>query len=156
MENMTMADKKAEKVAGSVVDVEVKQKVSVFDLDAGEDTDITIVYRKYSAGKYDEATLEQAQKLVQPVAKQIDALLYRAQQESYQEGKKKALSAGRYLTSDVISKGADFLRANVASFADVSAKDAKTRFTDGVKNNKPGAMKVLQIVSQDSSEFGDF
>jgi hypothetical protein len=133
---------------------EMRPKQAVTDLVSGKDTNIEVAYSKFSVPVFDAAKhgddeekfwghlFVAARKLVTPVSVQVEALLYRATQDSYQAGKTKALATGDFLTSELRAKIVAVMRG-YASYADLSAKDAYERWTDGFRAAKPGALKIL-------------
>lgn len=149
-------------------------KQKVFDLAINEESEITVESVRYEAPAYDAKVggwkngetlvtgtaeefeaglLAAASALIQPVSKQIEAFLYRATQESYQDGKTKALSTGNYLTQDLRGKIVQIMRGN-NTYADMKATDCFDRWKTGYLAGKPGAIKVLTM-AQDFGEFGD-
>lgn len=136
----------------------LKQSQKVLDLSTGdEDATISVLQTKYFAPAYDakygtEAEFEEAlflaaAELIQPKSKQIEALLYRATQDSYQAGKIAAMATGNYLTSDLKAKIVQVMRGNQA-FVDLSAKECYERWKSGYMGArgdgpKAGATKVL-------------
>lgn len=146
--------------------VAISQAQKVMDLDSGsEDAQITVKQNRYFAPTYDEkefggteaefqsAVLEAAKELVNPVEKQIDALLYRATQDSYQSGKAAALAGGNYLSSDLKGKIVQVMRGNQA-FVDVSASDCFAKWKAGYMAKKPGAFNIL-TTAQNLGVFDD-
>jgi len=105
----------------------IPQKLTVSDLDSGEDTQVTNNYIKYSAPSYDKkfGTVEQftavllklASDLVQPVSEQVEALLYRATQNSYQAGKVAAFAAGNYLSPELKAKVIEIITSSSPKYA---------------------------------------
>lgn len=141
---------------------ELSPKQKVLNLDTNEDMEIAVISKRYELPKYDKAihgekpeflkaAMIAAEKLVQPIDEQIDALLYRATQSSYQAGKTLALSGGNFLTSDLRGKIVQIMRAN-AKFADESASDCFKMWLAGYKEKKTGAVKILTM----AQDFGDF
>jgi hypothetical protein len=84
-----------------------------------------------------------------------DALLGAATSAAYAAAKTAALAKGDYLTPDLRSAIAKFCRNSIPSFAELNAKASYERWLEGFKGKKPGAIKVLQIVRADASQFGD-
>jgi hypothetical protein len=94
----------------------VPQKLTkLVNLDTGdEDAEVVNNYQKFTAPTYDKkygskdhfeaALLKLATALVQPVSNQIDALLFRATQDSYQAGKLVAFATGNFLTPELRTK----------------------------------------------------
>lgn len=144
------------KKAVEITKQELKQVQKVMDLETGnEDATITIVQTKFVAPAYSEEVyggteelfnaelFKAATALIQPISKQVDAMLYRATQDSYQSGKDAALKGGNFLTQDLRGKIVQVMRGSQA-FADLSAKDALDYWKKGYMDKKPGAVKVLQ------------
>lgn len=158
----------SEASAVKVIEQVVKQSQKVLNLETGEDTQITVVQTKYIAPSYEPkygteaefetALFDAASSLMGTNAKRIDAFLYRATQDSYQAGKTAALSAGKFLTSDLKARIIQVMRGNVA-FAEASAKDCYDRWVSGYlgtrgEGAKNGATKVLRA-AEDMGDFGD-
>jgi hypothetical protein len=156
-----MANENESSMAGlkkvpEIIVMAVSQKQTVMDLETGDEkAEITVAQKRFFAPEYSEkeyggteelfeaALFNAATELVSPRSKQIDALLYRATQESYQAGKAVALSAGNYLTKDLAKRIVNIMQGNVA-FVDVSASDCLKRWKEGYKAQKPGAIKMLE------------
>lgn len=169
-ESKKMANEKheagAEAVKALVLKVtELKPKQKVLNLETNEDAEIEVVSQRFELPKYDEkihgtkqtfvhAAMLAATALVQPVEQQIDALLYRATQNSYQAGKTAALAGGNYLTADLRSNIVQIMRGNNA-YADMSATDCFNKWKAGYKEQKPGAIKVLTM-AQDMGSVEEF
>lgn len=137
-----------------IITQNVKQAQTVVDLSTGDESaKIELKYTKYvvpefDAKKYgtresfDAALFTAAQALVNPVSVQVEALVYRATQDSYQAGKTAALAAGDYLTSELKSKIVQVMKGNQA-FVDTSASDCFARWKAGFIAKKAGALKIL-------------
>lgn len=152
-------------VSPTIIATAIAQTQKVMNLDNGdEDATIKLAMTRYSFKPYDpkdetHGTPEQyygvlftaAAELIQPVEKQIDALLYRATQDSYQAGKTAALATGNFLSSDLKAKIVQVMRGNQA-FAEMSAKECFDYWKDGFSAKKPGAVKVLDT----AKALGDF
>ena len=149
----------------------IPQKLKVTDLDTGsDDAEITNNYQKYTAPEYDAKKhgdraafyaelFKLASALVQPIENQIDALLYRATQDSYQQGKVAAYAGGNYLSPELKSTITMVVKQSSPKYADASNSDAfaswKAAFTSAASFNgttftpeqiakrKAGADKVL-------------
>lgn len=142
----------------SIKVTEVTQSQKVLDLATGdEEAIIKVKQNKYEVPAYDSkfgttqefetALFTAAAELIQPKSKQIEALLYRATQDSYQAGKIAAMATGNYLTSDLKAKIVQVMRGNQA-FVDLSAKECYERWKSGYMGArgdgpKAGATKVL-------------
>lgn len=165
----------------------VPQKLKVTDLTTGaDDAEITNSYVKYSAPEYDPKKhgadkgafiahlLSLATALVQPVDSQVDALLYRATQMSYQAGKDAAFASGspnQYLSPELKSTITMVVKQSSSKYADASNGDAfnswKAAFTsqssfggstfteEQVAKRKAGADKVLQTAQALSDSGAD-
>lgn len=142
--------------AVSITSTILKQTQKWLNLETGvDDESVEITQTKYAAPTYSEKEyggteelfkqelLSAAQLLIQPIDRQIDALLYRATQDSYQAGKEVAMSKGNFLTPDLRGKIVQVMRGSQA-FADMSAKEALEYWKAGYMAKKPGALKVLQ------------
>lgn len=154
-----MADEKA---VFELKITDLKPQQPVLNLDTNEDVKITVESKRYELPKYDSkihgtkeqfvaAAMKAAQVLVHPVEKQIDALLYRATQESYQAGKAAALATGNYLTQDLRTNIAVIMQANVA-YADLKASDCVVKWREGHKAGKAGAAKILAMAQAMGAE----
>lgn len=161
MENEKMTEPKA-------LDLKITKLTptqSVLNLETNEEEKIVVSSVRYELPKYDSvvhgspeeflnSAMAAAQLLVNPVEKQVDALLYRATQDSYQSGKLAALSAGKYLTQDLRTNIVQIMRGNNA-YADMSASDCFVKWKSGYKEQKPGAIKVLTM-AQDMGSVEEF
>ena len=157
-ENKIM-EKKDAVAAMKLVETLLKQKQSFLNLDSGEDDEITVTTKKYTVpdGMDVAAAMKQAQTLVQPVERQLAALLKFAESESYQESKNSALTKGNYLTSGIKSKLVQILQTS-DTFANMKAKDVFERWYTGYKSadvkKKAAANKVLDR-ARASEEYDD-
>lgn len=138
---------------------------NVLNLETNEEEKIVVSSNRYELPKYDDkihgtkdeywtAAMVAAQALVNPAEKQIDALLYRATQDSYQAGKATALSAGKFLTQDLKTNIVQIMRGNNA-YADMSASDCFAKWKAGYKEQKAGAVKILTM-AQDMGSVEEF
>lgn len=144
---------------------DLTQKPVVLNLETGADDNLEIKQKKWVLRKYDESkdgprdqflklALGEAVKLVQPIERQIDALLTFATAQSYQEGRAAALAKGNFLVPELRRKIVDFMRT-MPKFAELKATAAFDLWKEGYKAKKPGAMRILAVVSQDTTEFED-
>lgn len=162
---------------------DLKPKLKVTDLSTGNDgAEIELAYRKYTAPEYDSkkhgtrdqytaALLTAATALVSPVENQIDALLYRATQDSYQAGKVAAYAGGNYLSPELRSQIVMVIKNSSPVYAESSASDAfnawKAAFTgvaafngkdftpEQITSRKAGATKVLNTAQALSDSGAD-
>lgn len=169
-ETKKMADQKHE-VAGEAVKplvlkvTDLKPKQKVLNLETNEDAEIEVISQRFELPKYDAAVhgtradfarsaMLAASALVQPVEQQIDALLYRATQNSYQAGKATALASGNFLTQDLRTNIVQIMKGNNA-YADFSASECFNKWKAGFAEKKPGAIKVLTM-AQDMGSVEEF
>lgn len=142
----------------------MKQVQKVMDLDTGnEGAEITLEYVKYTVPTYTEkefggteaefeqAILEAASNLVQPVSAQILALTNKATQDEYQNAKATALATGNFLSTDLKGRIVQVMRGNQA-YQERTAKECFDLWKAGFMAKKPGAVKVLDI----AKTIGDF
>lgn len=155
--NTEMAEKTAvETKKASLIETSVvKQKQKLVNLSTGQQDDVEITYTKFSPvafdpkvhgsdkGKFLHQVLADAQKMVQPIDSQIEALLKFAGSESYDAGKTKALAGGNYLTQEIRSAIVEYLRM-YPSFAEKSAKD----IFDGWLGHYTGSDAKLKKLAQ--------
>lgn len=152
-----------ERVIPVIKVVNINQPQKVMDLSTGnEEAVIYVKQEKFTAPEYDSkihGTVEEfyrdlmaaAQALVQPVAAQIEALVFRATQDSYQAGKAAVLATGDYLTAELKAKIIQIMRGN-AAFNDKSAKECFDLWKVGFMAKKTGALKILE----NARSLGDF
>jgi hypothetical protein len=162
------------------------QKLKVTDLTTGvDDAEITNNYVKYSVPEYDakkygpregfiKRLMELALSLVSPVENQIDALLYRATQDSYQAGKVAAYAtgtAGQYLSPElkaaitmVVKQGgtryadasnSEAFAAWKAAFTSQASFDGKTFDAEQIAKRKAGADRTLATAQALSDSGAD-
>lgn len=150
--------------AVEIVVSDVSQTIKVMDLKTGnEEFGLVVKQSKFAAPVYsveeyggtpelfEEALFAAACQLVSPRPKQIDALLYRATQESYQSGKSAALATGEFCTQDLKQKIVQVMRGN-AHYVENSASECFSKWKAGFAAKKPGALKILDL----AKSFGDF
>lgn len=144
-----------------------KPKVKLIRASDGSEVDVEIVSTKYESpaapkdanaetlAAFKSRVLELAVALVAPIDAQIDAFLTFANSLSYRTAKDAIFSSGEYVTPDEID--AVCIRLSMLpQFADLKKSDQKSRFLEGVKGQKPGAMKLLEEVRQQLSLSVDF
>jgi hypothetical protein len=140
----------------------ITQTQKVTDLATGvDDFPIELKYEKYTLPSYDPkfgtenqflaGLFTAVQNLVADKTTQLEALLYRATQDSYQNGKAAALSTGEYLTSELKAKIVQVMKSNQA-FMELTAKECVDKWKAGFIAKKPGALKILDT----AKALGDF
>jgi len=154
--NFSVVEKRSEKPTVGVLEIVksvTKQKQSVLNLDSGKDEEIIVQQCNFlvpefnadlhiSLEDYNNAKIAAAQSLVQPAAKQADALLKFAANEVYANSKRDALAAGNFMTQELKTQLVKMLRMRPA-FADDSAKEIFERWEAGFAKQNPNAIKYL-------------
>jgi hypothetical protein len=145
---------------------ELKPKQSFINLDSGNEEKIEVKSERFELVPFTgdvskhfdgdknaflQAALEQAAAMVSPVTEQIEAFLKYATSQSYQDGKKSALSSGNYLSEDVKSAISRFM-GNLSTYSELTAKERFERWSEGYKQKKPGAVAILEKVMQATDE----
>lgn len=137
-----------------IAEMEIKQPVTVVNLDTGEEDKVTIVYKRYTVKEPITGDhLKAAQELVNTPEAQTAALVAYASSQSYQDGKKLTFSKGNYLTPELKRTIVGIMQAT-PTFADLSAKDCFDRWSKGYTEKKAGALKLL-AQAQTADEFAD-
>lgn len=148
--------KEEKKMAEMLKSVEMKPKQSVLNLDTGAEEKVEITYNKYvptKEGLQDvSAAIEAALAILTDPKAVLEAILYGVNNALYSAGKEVAFAGGNYVTSELRSRIVAFMR-NQQQFAELSASDAWTRWLEGFKAKKPGAIKILEIVSADAEQY---
>jgi hypothetical protein len=147
----------------------LKPKQKFVDLDSGEEKEIVVeseryelvpfsgdVAKHFSGDKnaYYHEAFKQASQMVQPVTEQVEAFIKYATSASYQDGKKAALSGGNFLSPELKSKISAYM-GNLTAFSELKASERFDKWLSGYKEKKPGAMKILDAVSQSEDVFSD-
>lgn len=123
---------KTSEVQVVIKEQKIKQALTVTDLETGDDTaKVDNSYSKFTAPAYDkkygtmaqfeEALFKLAESLVQPISNRIDALLYRATQDSYQAGKVAAFASGNYLSPELRGKVTEIITSSSPKYANEKA-----------------------------------
>ncbi len=164
----------------------IPQKLKVTDLTTGaDDAEIINNYVKYTAPEYNakihgersaflESLFKLASDLVQPIESQIDALLYRATQDSYQNGKIAAYATGapgQFLSPELKSQIVMVVKNSSTRYADsttgeafnswkaaftsAASFDGKTFDAEQIAKRKAGADKVLATAQALSDSGAD-
>jgi hypothetical protein len=148
----------------------IKQPVKVLNLATGDDDDtVDISYVKYAAlptynkdtyGATEAAFNEEIEKQVLALlpnrADQLEAILYRVSQNSYQNGKAEAYAKGDYITPDLRSRIVSVMKG-YAAFADMTAADCFKSWKKSYGEKKSGAIKALEIArSLGGEDLGEF
>ena len=138
---------------------ELKQKQTVINLDTQEETEISLVYSKFSPNPKlpVAAQLAEIAKMVTPDSERILALCAYASSQAYQIAKARELAKGNYLTSQIRS-AITGLMGNMVAYAENSAKDNFGRWLAGYKAKKASAVKLLDLAKasiSEKSEMGD-
>lgn len=163
-----MATEKQGTVGTSLIEIStLKPKQKFLNLQTGNMDEIEIVSSKFDVVAYDpkkhgadkakflHSVMVELQRLVQPIDKQIEALLKFAASESYQSGKEKSLAGGSYLTPETRSKIVTFLRM-YPSFAEMSAKDVFDKWLEGYQSKDAKIKAKAQLVLDRATAADEF
>lgn len=163
------AAKTEQKKVELVKSTTLKPKQKFVNLDSGVEEEIVVeserfelvpfsgdVAKHFNGDKnaYWHEAFKQVSAMVSPISEQCEAFIKYATSQSYQEGKKTALSGGNFLSPELKSKISSYM-GNLTAFSELKASERFDKWLAGYKEKKPGAMKILEACTASEDVFSD-